>query len=90
MEKNHVANKHLTYEEREFIEIGLKNGRNFTEIAKDLNKDRRTIAREVQKHRFKKMPSKFNNSGNLCKYRHECKKYDCSKKDKCYEEEICL
>lgn len=90
MEKNHVANKHLTYEEREFIEIGLKNGRNFTEIAKDLNKDRRTIAREVQKHRFKKMPSKFNNSGSLCKYRHECKKYDCSKKDKCYEEEICL
>ena len=34
MENNHVANKHLTYEERNFIEIGLKDRRNFTEIAK--------------------------------------------------------
>ena len=90
MENNHIANKHLTYEERNFIEIGLKEGRNFTEIAKDINKDRRTISREILKHRFRKMPGKFNNSGNsFCKNRHECKKYDCSKKEKCYEEEIC-
>lgn len=90
METEHIANKHLTYEEREYIEIGLTKGRNFTEISKDINKDRRTISREIIKHKFKKMPSKFNNSGNLCKYRNECKKYDCSKKEKCYEEEICL
>lgn len=90
MENNHIANKHLTYEERNFIEIGLKEGRNFTEIAKDINKDRRTISREILKHRFRRMPGKFNNSGNsFCKNRHECKKYDCSKKEKCYEEEIC-
>jgi len=90
MENNHIANKHLTYEERNFIEIGLKEGRNFTEIAKDINKDRRTISREILKHRFRKMPGKFNNSGNsFCKNRHECKKYDCSKKEKCYEEELC-
>ena len=91
MENEHKANKHLTYEEREYIEIGLTKGRNFTEIAEDVNKDRRTIAREVVKHRFKKMPTKYNNkSENFCKYRHDCKKYDCSKKEICYEEEICF
>ena len=37
METKHIPNKHLTYEER-----------NFKEIAKDLNKDRRTISREIQ------------------------------------------
>ena len=90
MKKEHISNKHLTKEEREYIEIGLNQRRNFTEIAKDVNKDRRTVSREVQKHRFKKIPGGFNNSGNLCKYRYECKKYDCSKKEKCYEEEICF
>ena len=37
MKEEHIANKHLTYEEREYIEIGLTKGRNFAEIAKDLN-----------------------------------------------------
>ena len=90
METKHIPNKHLTYEERNFIEIGLNNGRNFKEIAKDLNKDRRTISREIQNHRFRKNPGGFNNSKNLCKNRQECKKFDCTKKEKCYEEEICL
>lgn len=89
MENIHQQNKHLTYDERQFIEIGLNNGRNFSEIAKDLNKARTTIMRETLKHRFKKMPSKFNNKTSLCSHRHECKKYDCSEKEKCYEEEIC-
>ena len=90
MENTHQQNKHLTYDERQFIEIGLNNGRNFSEIAKDLNKARTTIMRETLKHRFKKMPSKFNNKTSLCSHRHECKKYECSEKEKCYEEEICI
>ena len=89
METKHIPNKHLTKEEREYIEIGLNQGRNFTEIAKDLCKDRRTISREIQKHRFRKNPSGFNNSKNLCKNRHECKEFDCTKEKACYEEEIC-
>lgn len=89
MELEHVANKHLTYEERDFIEIGLNRGRNFTQIAEELNKSRTTIMREVKKRRFRRNPSGFNNSNNLCKNRHECKKFDCSKKEKCYEEDIC-
>lgn len=90
MEEEHIPNKHLTYEERNFIEIGLNEGRNFTQIAKDLNKNRTTIMREVQNHKFRKSPSGFNNSKNLCKNRYECKRFDCTKKEKCYEEEICL
>lgn len=89
MELRKEPNKHLTYEERNFIEIGLNEGKNFTKIGQDLNKDRTTIAKEVQKHRFKKNPSGFNNSKNLCRNRQECKKFDCTKEMKCYEEEIC-
>ena len=89
MELRKEPNKHLTYDERNFIEIGLNNGRNFSEIAKDLNKSRTTIMREVQKHRFRKNPSGFNNSKNLCMYRYECKQFDCTNRKECYEEEIC-
>ena len=88
-ETEHKPNKHLTYEERNFIEIGLNKGRNFTEISKDIRKDRTTISKEVQKHRFKKMPGGFNNSKNLCKNRFECRKFDCTNKKECYEEEMC-
>lgn len=61
MEIRKAPNKHLTYDERNFIEIGLNNGRNFAKIAKDLNKSRTTIMREVRGHRFRKNPSGFNN-----------------------------
>ena len=90
MKKEHQANKHLTYDERNYIEIGLNKGKNFTQIGKELNKDRRTISREVQKHRFRKNPSSFNRGKNLCINRYNCKKFDCSKEKKeCYEEDIC-
>lgn len=85
----HLKNKHLTYEERDFIETGLNLGRKFTKIAKDINKDRTTIAKEIKLHRFKKMPSKFNNYTNLCKNKYNCKKFDCTSKLSCYEEDIC-
>lgn len=89
MENNHEANKHLTYEERNFIELGLNQGRNYTEIAKDISKDRRTIAREIQKHKFKKKPSNFNGRKNFCERRLECYKFDCDESIECYKEELC-
>ena len=89
MENNHESNKHLTYEERSFIEIGLNQGRNYTEIAKDISKDRRTIAREIEKHKFKKKPSSFNGKKSFCERRFECGKFDCDEKEKCYREEVC-
>lgn len=87
--EEHAANKHLTLEERQYIEIGLDKGRNFVEISNELNKHRTTIMREVQKRKFKKIPSSFNNSGNRCKHRFECKKFECDVSVKCYEEDIC-
>lgn len=89
MQYEHNTNKHLTNEERKYIENGLNLGRKFSEIAKDINKNRTTISREVQKHRFKKKPSRFNNSKNMCKHRVECGKFECTEEKECYEEDIC-
>jgi IS30 family transposase len=89
MEKIHEANKHLTYEERTFIEVGLNQGRSYTEIAKDINKDRRTIAREIEKHKFKKKPGSFNGKKNFCERRFECNKFECTETERCYREEVC-
>lgn len=44
--------KHLSYEDRCTIEEFLNNGYNFSHIANRLSKDRRTISKEVYKHRF--------------------------------------
>lgn len=47
-------NKHLTYENRQYLENGLSKNRKYTDIANELAKDRRTIIREIMKHRIKK------------------------------------
>ena len=39
MELRKEPNKHLTYDERSYIETGLNQGKSFTEIGKDLNKN---------------------------------------------------
>lgn len=44
--------KHLTFEDRCTIQEFLNYGYNFTEIANRIHKDRRTISKEVLKHRF--------------------------------------
>lgn len=48
-------NKHLSIDDREIIEDGLKNGMSFTQIGKLLNKDRTTVAKEVRKNRTRKV-----------------------------------
>lgn len=48
MEKQHIPNKHLTYDERTFIELGLNQGKKFIDISNDINKNRRTISREIK------------------------------------------
>ena len=47
-------NKHLTLDERNFIEQELTKNTSFREIAKYLSKDPITISREVKKHRIRK------------------------------------
>ena len=96
--------KHLTLEDRNFIEQALKQDMSFKEIGKFLSKDPTTIAKEIKKHRIMKEPSGFTGYINICKNRTSCKKKNvcgkncttqCSFCSRCnsrcsdFEEEIC-
>lgn len=96
--------KHLTLEDRNFIEQALKQDMSFKEIGKFLSKDPSTIAKEIKKHRIIKEPSNFTGFSNVCKHKTSCKKKNvcgkhCSKlcsfcsvcNNRCpdFEEEIC-
>lgn len=82
-------NKHLTKDLRILIEQLLNKGLNFTQIANAIRYDRTTIAKEIKKNYYKKYPTKFNNSGNLCSKRSICQKFNCNVSKKCYVEEVC-
>ena len=96
--------KHLTLEDRENIEKLLKENHTFNYIGKELHKHPTTIAKEIQKHKIKKFPSRIDIAYNFCKKRRFCTVENlCSKKchtlcsfcklcnDLCpnYEEELC-
>lgn len=71
--------KHLTLEDRNYIEQSLNQNMTFKEIAKFLSKDPTTISKEIKKHRLRKEPNTFNNySANVC-----TKRFNCSKKNVC-------
>lgn len=71
--------KHLTLEDRNYIEQALNQGLSFKDIAKFLSKDPTTISKEVKKHRTRKEPNSFNNyPANVC-----TKRFNCSKKNVC-------
>jgi len=63
--------RHLTLENRIYIEKGLDNGMAFKEIAKYLCKDPTTISKEVKKHRLLTEHNSFN-SPNQCMHRRKC------------------
>ena len=74
-----ATQKHLTLEDRNYIEQALNQNMTFKEIGKFLSKDASTISKEVKKHRIRKEPNTFNNySGNVC-----AKRFNCSKKNVC-------
>ena len=60
--------KHLTLEDRLYIEKALSNGTSFKDIARFLCKDPTTIAKEVRKHRLSDWYHKgpFYNAKNFC------------------------
>lgn len=68
--------KHLTLEDRIFIEKSLNERQSFREIAKYLCKDPSTISKEVWKHRTVNTWNRgnFNNPYNFCIHRYRCKK----------------
>ena len=71
-------NKHLTLDERNFIEQELAKNTNFREIAKYLSKDPTTISKEVRKHRIRKEGQSIHVNFNHC-----AKRYNCHRKNLC-------
>ena len=66
--------KHLTLEDRNYIEQALNHDMTFKEIAKFLSKDPSTISKEIKKHRTRKEPNTFIGCGNICKNRYSCRR----------------
>ena len=68
--------KHLTLEDRRYIEKSLNEGKSFKDIAKFLCKDPTTISKEDTLHRTTNTWNKgsFNNPHNFCIHRFRCKK----------------
>ena len=87
-----MKQKHLTLEEREFIEDKLKENWNFTEIGKKINKHRTTISKEILNHRFRKESVQYNSSFANCIYIDTCKNAGskfCKKNCANFEEKKC-
>ena len=68
-----MKQKHLTLEEREFIEDKLKENWNFTEIGKAINKHRTTVSKEILNHRFQKEAVRYNSLFANCIHTYTCK-----------------
>lgn len=69
--------KHMSEEDRNYLEEALKRNLKFVDIAKFLKKDPTTISREVKKHRVEQKPNSFNNGGhNQCAHLQSCTKRD--------------
>ena len=68
--------KHLTLEDRVYIENELAKGTSFKNIAAFLCKDPTTISKEVRAHRLSDWYHKgtFYNARNFCTHRYHCKK----------------
>lgn len=68
--------KHLTFEDRLFIQNALKEGTSFKDIAKYLCKDPTTISKEIKSRRVSDWYHKgtFYNAKNFCIHRYNCKK----------------
>lgn len=60
--------KHLTLDDRMDIQMLLKEGKSFNQIADRIGKNRSTITREIRAHRFLSDSS----AGNDCIHRREC------------------
>ena len=68
--------KHLSLNDRKYIERSLNEGISFKDIAKFLCKDPTTISKEVKLHRLSDWYHKgtFYNAHNFCIHRYHCKK----------------
>ena len=65
--------KFLTFEDRLTIEKGLRENQSFGAIAKELHKDRTTIAKEIKKYAFDLKSGYSSYPYNACAHRVTCK-----------------
>lgn len=72
------TNKHLSLDERNFIEQELAKNTSFKQIAALLGKDPTTISKEVKKHRIRKEGQALHVNFNHC-----AKKYNCHRHNLC-------
>ena len=74
--------KHLSLEDRKYIERSLNNGSSFKDIARFLCKDPTTISKEVKLHRVNDWYHKgsFLNAHNFCIHRYHCRKTNVCRK----------
>ncbi len=88
--KKKIINTHFTLETRTIIENNLNEGKNLSEIANNLQRDRTNIAREINKHKQIFLPSSFNNA-NPCLKSNNCplKSFGCYKTCKNKEINLC-
>ena len=66
--------KHLTWEERQEIQRGLREHRTFTEIALMIGCSADTVSKEIRTHRYHKVAESKRYVPNRCKYRDSCRK----------------
>lgn len=73
--------KHLTLEDRIFIESSLNSGHSFKDISKTLCKDPSTISREVRNHQVRVASASSGKAVNYCMESLRCKKTNlCNRK----------
>ena len=74
--------KHLSLEDRKYIEHSLNRGSSFKDIARFLCKDPTTISKEVKLHRVSDWYHKgtFFNAHNFCVHRYQCRKTNVCRK----------
>lgn len=82
--------KHLTEENRNHIELFINERFSFSKIARFIEKDRTTIAKEIKNHRVKVIPKNpYGIIRNYCKYKSSCGKKNCDVSKSCFVENIC-
>lgn len=64
--------QHLTEEQRNCIQTGLKQGQSFTTISKAVGMDKSTISREVKRHRMFVSYQEHREPRNVCVHRDNC------------------
>lgn len=78
--------KHLSLEDRKNIQLGITEGLCKSQIAKKINRNPSTVAKEISKHR-KLKPRNIFNADSICIHLKEC--HRCISKCKKYQEPSC-